>query len=282
MKQTASSSRSTAKSSRKGFRKEVQQAAEHQKKIAEFDQKHIVSWGEVDENELIERQYDHDLEEIYEEAEAGRRNYEYYRDQGKDTPSNRENRRESLTPVFHLVELIGLKIADYPEYRMILDLWFRDRWQDKEAEENWTRFCAALSRMESGNRKQPRDEEAIIKSCKKWRPICERLNEAFKALWKQEQYQNSGLCRKKARGLLAEKLATPVKDVEAIEWYLQKPSRIASKSTPLSAMLRMVAHEFPGIGEKTVEKIWGDYLDAHPEERRRRKSTPRPRPIPGR
>jgi hypothetical protein len=172
------------------------------------------------------------------------------------------------------VRLIGLKIADYPEYRRHLDQWFRDRWQDDEAKENWGRFCDALSSMGSGNRERPRDEEAIIECCKQWRPICEALNKAFKKLWEQPNYQTSELYRKEARGMLAEKLGVSIKDVKAIESYLQKPSRTASKSTPFSAMVRMVAHEFPGIGKKTVEKIWGDYLSRQPEESgKRRRST---------
>lgn len=61
-----------------------------------------------------------------------------------------------------------------------------------------------------------------------------------------------------------------MEDVEAIEWSLRKPSRRAQKSTPFSAMIRMVAREFRG-GEKTIEEIWGEYLEDHPEESRKRR-----------
>lgn len=145
---------------------------------------------------------------------------------------------------------------------------------DEQATATLEKICPPLAWRPTGRRPEYLEKwNAIIASCKKWYPICEGLNKDFKKLWRQEESQSSELDRKEARGQLAEKWSISRADVRKIESYLQKPSRTASKSTPFSAMIRMVAHEFPGIGEKTVEKIWEDYLRRRPEESRKRRST---------
>jgi hypothetical protein len=119
-----------------------------------------------------------------------------------------------------------------------------------------------------------KEQKAIIADCKRWRPICEGLNEAFKRLWKQSEYESSGLHRKEARGELAGMYGISVKEVETIERVLKTPSRKGNKSTPTEAMLQMVALDHVDRGVKMIEQIWGEYLDKHPGERsERRKST---------
>jgi uncharacterized protein YifE (UPF0438 family) len=114
----------------------------------------------------------------------------------------------------------------------------------------------ALSEVGQGKiERSPKEKEAIVDACKKWRPICEEINKVFKKLWKRPQYQASERYRKEAGGMLAEKLGIPVADVQTIEAFLSNPSRTAGKRTPYDAMLHRVAREFPDIGKKTVENI---------------------------
>lgn len=105
------------------------------------------------------------------------------------------------------------------------------------------------------------DKERIASNCAKWLPICQKLNKAFKRLWKEPLYTNSKLVRKEARGSLAEKHKISMADVEAIQSYLStpSPSQQTRKRTPWEAMLRMVARQYPGIGEKTVENIYREW-----------------------
>lgn len=112
---------------------------------------------------------------------------------------------------------------------------------------------------EGGRQAALEEREQIVASCKKWCPIYDNLNKAFKKLWKLSEYESSELRRKEIRGKLAENLSIPVKDVEASEWSLKKRSPKGGKTTPSQAMYRRVAREFPGRGEKTIEKVWGDY-----------------------
>lgn len=118
------------------------------------------------------------------------------------------------------------------------------------------------------------EKKAIVAACKGWRPVCEGLNKAFKQLRKEPEYQTSEPYRKEAIGRLAEKFSISVAEVEAIRWSLAKPSQKARKSTPTDAMFHMVAREFPGRGVKTIEKIWGDYLNRHPDEKRKKRKPP--------
>jgi hypothetical protein len=122
--------------------------------------------------------------------------------------------------------------------------------------------------------KKSQRKKAIVAGCKKWRPICEGLNKAFNGkngLWKDPEYHSSALYQKEARGRLAKQYGILIADVEAIETYLQKPSRRTQKSTPTQAMYRMVTR-LHLVGEKTVGAIWGDYLKDHPQERRRKRA----------
>ena len=147
--------------------------------------------------------------------------------------------------------------------------------QQNKAAEILRQVGNALSEIVRGRTKMsPEKKQAIIEDCKKWRPICEELNTAFKDLWEAPEYEDSETYRKEARGRLAEKFSISVADVEAIEWSLKKPSQKAKKSTPTQAMCHMVARKHLGIGEKTVEKIWLDYLNNHPEESRKKRKTP--------
>lgn len=119
----------------------------------------------------------------------------------------------------------------------------------------------------------PEERKAIVADCKKWKPICEGLNNAFKGkdgLWEQPEYESSELHRKEARGRLAEKHRISIADVQAIEAYLEKPSHRSNKSTPPQAMYRRVAREH-GRAETTVKKIWEDYLKDHPEESKKKR-----------
>jgi len=150
--------------------------------------------------------------------------------------------------------------------------WFAAKEGDQSAKENLHAALDALS-IGSGRYETLTEEEreAIVADCKKWRPICEGLNEAFKELWKQSEYESSGQHRKEARGLLAEKYALSIKEVKTIERVLKTPSRRSNKSTPTEAMLQMIALDHVNRDVKTIEKIWGEYLDNYPEERRRKK-----------
>lgn len=169
---------------------------------------------------------------------------------------------------------------------MIQELWvsqaiFNLQWQrvygtttedQKQAEERLKQIADALVDIGRGKTEMPLEEkEQIVAACKKWRPICEGLNKAFKKLWKQSEYESSDLYRKEARGLLAEKYGISVKEVKTIERVLKTPSRRSNKSMPTEAMLQMVALDHVNRDVKTIEKIWGEYLNAHPEERRRKK-----------
>jgi hypothetical protein len=124
------------------------------------------------------------------------------------------------------------------------------------------------------------EKEKIIADCKKWRPVCEGLNKAFKRLWEQSEYESSERHRKEARGFLAEKYTISVKEVKTIERVLKAPSRRGNKSTPTEAMLQIVALDHVDKGVKTIEQIWGDYLDKHPEERAKRRSSTKRHPTP--
>lgn len=114
------------------------------------------------------------------------------------------------------------------------------------------------------------ERQKIIADCLKWRPICEGVNGAFTELWELSEYESSELCRKEARGSLAEKYEISIENVEAIEKVLQQPSRQATKSTPYTAMIHMVALSHVSRDEKTLEKVWLEYLDAHPGDKRRK------------
>jgi hypothetical protein len=111
------------------------------------------------------------------------------------------------------------------------------------------------------------ERQEIVAGCRKWRPICEEINTEFKNLW---EYGSSAQKRKEARGRLSERFRISVADVQAIESFLSNPSPKANKRTPHDAMLHRVAREHYGPGVKTIEKIWGEHLDAHPEDSRRK------------
>ncbi|MBI3300736.1 MAG: hypothetical protein HYZ72_01450 [Deltaproteobacteria bacterium] len=152
----------------------------------------------------------------------------------------------------------------------------RNRERCQQASKWIKKIWDGMKRIVSGRIEEisPAEKKAIVADCKKWRPICEGLNKVFKQLWEEPQYAKSELYRKEARGSLAKKFSISVAEVEAIEWFLKKPSRRASKSTPFDATLHRVAREFPGRGEKTIEKVWQDYFDHHPAEKRKRRKTP--------
>lgn len=158
--------------------------------------------------------------------------------------------------------------------------WLAAQQGNQPAKEALREALCGLRWAGSGRHKKrsPEDERDIASACLIWLPICKELNKVFERLWQKPAYQTSERKRKEVRGKLAEQFGIPVADVAAIESYLQKRSRKASKSTPYEAMIRMVAREFPGIGVKTVEKIRQDYLAEHPEKKRRKRSktaTPR-------
>lgn len=162
-----------------------------------------------------------------------------------------------------------------PEILLEKEIWDRTvmRWfKDKLAPDYQSRNVAqtflkeigkALAGVISGNVTHITDSEetAIAAACEKWFPICQDLNKAFKELWKLPEYRPRSLFKKEAHGRLAEKFKIDVGDVKAIETYLQAPSRSARKSTPFSAMLRMVARKHFPLGDvsrhvKTIEKIY--------------------------
>lgn len=148
--------------------------------------------------------------------------------------------------------------------------------QRQQAKQSIEEIWRAAKEFGQGNVKTFTKEgrAGIVADCKKWLPICQKLNKAFKCLWEKPKYLTSDMYKKEARGRLAEELGIPVADVKAIESYLEKPSRRASKSTPFAAMLRIVARKHPGRGVKTIEKIWGDYLNRHPDEKRKKRKPP--------
>jgi hypothetical protein len=148
--------------------------------------------------------------------------------------------------------------------------------QRQHAAELCQQIGAVFIGQGSGRYRLPNEARtAIVAACKKWLPVCEALNKAFKTLWEESEYQTQEVFRKEARGRLAEKLGIPVRDVQAIEESLKNPSRRGSKkSTPTQAMCRMVAR-LHLVGSKTVEKIWGEYVRSHPEWGKKRK-TPTP------
>jgi len=146
----------------------------------------------------------------------------------------------------------------------------------KQAKERLQQIADALVKIWGGKTEMPLEErKQIIADCKKWRPICEGLNETLKKeLWKQSEYESSELYQKEARGLLAEKYRISVKEVETIERVLKAPSRRSNKSTPTEAMLQMVVFDHVGRDVKTIEKIWEEYLKEHPEESRKKRKLP--------
>lgn len=148
--------------------------------------------------------------------------------------------------------------------------------QRKQAKQSIEEILTAAKEFGRGRVKTLTKEEraAIVAACQRWRDVCEGLNEAFKQLWKEPEYQTSEPYRKEAIGRLAEKFSISVAEVEAIGWSLAKPSQKARKSTPTDAMFHKVAREFPGRGVKTIEKIWGDYLNRHPDEKRKKRKPP--------
>lgn len=150
--------------------------------------------------------------------------------------------------------------------------------QQKQAAELLKQIGKALAGPGSGKTEilTPKEKKSIIADCLKWRPICEELNSAFKRLWKLPKYESSELCRKEARGSLAEKHGISIENVEAIEKVLRQPSRQANKSTPTTAMLEMVALAHMNRDVKTIEKIRQDYLDEHPAEKKKRKKPTTP------
>ncbi len=71
----------------------------------------------------------------------------------------------------------------------------------KQAKERLQQIADALVKIWGGKTEMPLEErKQIIADCKKWRPICEGLNETFKKeLWKQSEYESSELYQKEAR-----------------------------------------------------------------------------------
>ena len=119
--------------------------------------------------------------------------------------------------------------------------------EQKQAKQYLKKIGTVLSTIVSGRHKIAEAErEAIVASCKKWYPICEELNKAFKALRQLPEYTTSARFKKEAQGTLAEKFKIDAADVKIIETHLQAPFRQAKKSPPSSVMLRIVARKhFP-------------------------------------
>lgn len=185
-------------------------------------------------------------------------------------------KRNDVEPFFQGLRYDPTLLTVSPIYRMTIGTWWHQKHLNhavgQRARKLLRKIGSVLADIAGRPEMSPEEREAIIASCKTWRPICEELNRAFKRLWKEQEYQGSVLYRKEARGRLAEKLGIPVADVQTIEAFLSNPSQTAWKRTPHDAMLHRVAREFPGVGKKTVETIWGNYLKDHPDQRRRRRS----------
>ncbi len=212
--------------------------------------------------------------------------------QGKPTALNYEEFRDSALADVHQGSFESLA-QNLPFYRFLL---LKDVLNDPESLDTLDRLSQAAQGGDKeaqgqlrslfeplwnppilGRPEMPEEErQKIIDDCRKWGPICEELNSAFKRLWKLSEYESSKLFRKEARGSLAEKHGISIENVETIEKVLQQPSRQANKSTPTTAMLHMVALAHMNRDEKTIEKIRQDYLDAHPAEKKKRKKPTTP------
>jgi len=179
-------------------------------------------------------------------------------------------------PFFHVLAVWPDFLREEEVWKLTIARWWPQKVlrtpEGHQARAYLKRIGRVLADTHGTTEMPPEEREAIVASCKTWRPVCEQLNEIFKRLWKQGEYHSSESSRKTARGRLAKKLDIPIAEVEAIEWFLKKPSRRANKSAPSAAMCHRVARDFPGRGEKTIEKVWGDYLKDHPEESRKRRS----------
>jgi len=186
--------------------------------------------------------------------------------------------RGDCEPFFQALRYDPTILTISPIYWLTIDKWWKQKLYANEAGEQarqlLKRIGSVLADPLGRPELPPKEREAIAADCLKWRPICEGLNNAFKTLWKQPEYESSEPYRKEARGLLAEKYSISVKEVKTIERVLKAPARRGNKSTPTEAMLQMVALSHVNRDAKTVEKIWGDYLKDHPEESRRKRKLP--------
>jgi hypothetical protein len=177
------------------------------------------------------------------------------------------------------VTLLRDVLSDTYSFKELYYLFLAARKGNNEARAEIQNIADGLTWWGSGRPEIPEEErKAIVADCEKWWPICEDLNEAFKRLWKQSEYESSELYQKEARGLLAEKYGISVKEVKTIERVLKTPSRTSSKSTPTEAMLQMVALDHVDRDIKTIEGIWLAHLKDYPEKsrKRRKRSTIRP------
>lgn len=150
--------------------------------------------------------------------------------------------------------------------------WCRESGKAGDHARNLFKRIGSVLKNSLGRPDMPIEErEAIEADCLKWFPICKFINkEIKKELKRNSSYETSESHRKEFYGDLAERLGISLADVKKIESYLypdENYSRKGPKLTPLSAMCRMVAHNHPGRGEKTIEKVWGEYRKTHPEEK---------------
>lgn len=183
---------------------------------------------------------------------------------------------------------VALKIllADDDVLAEITHWWGWATWGDPEAKITLQQIILPISKCLTRGvpRKKDlaafvREKEAIIENCNKWLPICQKLKKDFRRLWNDPAFTNE-FKRKEVKEKLAKKFSILVANVNAIESYLypnKELSRRGYKATPWNAMLRMVALKNSGsslaVGVKTVEALYLQWLDAHPEKKKRQRKS---------